>query len=134
MTESDADAVAALQRACPEAAQWKAEPGQGRAVLVAEADGAVAGFAVWQELPGGEAELLNLAVEPRLRRRGVGRALLRSMQGRRIWLEVRASNEAAIRFYQSLGFSRCGLRRAYYRDPVEDAVLMVREPDPAGSG
>lgn len=126
MREGDAEALEAVQRACAEAAQWKAEEGQGRTVFVAEADGEVAGFAVWQELPGGEAELLNLAVDPRLRRRGAGRALVEAMSGRRAWLEVRASNEGAIRFYESLGFERRGLRRNYYRDPAEDAVVMSR--------
>lgn len=126
MREGDAEALAAVQRACPEAAQWRAEEGHGRTVFVAEADGELAGFAVWQELPGGEAELLNLAVDPRQRRRGAGRALVEAMAGRRTWLEVRASNEGAIRFYESLGFERRGLRRDYYRDPVEDAVVMER--------
>lgn len=126
MRQGDAVAVAAVQRASPEAARWMAEEGQGRVVFVAEVDGEVAGFAVWQELPGGEAELLNLAVDPRLRRRGAGRALVEVMEGRRVWLEVRASNEAAIRFYRSLGFAVCGVRRRYYRDPDEDAVLMAR--------
>lgn len=127
MREGDAQALEAVQRACAEAAQWKPEEGRGREVWVAEEDGEVAGFAVWQELPGGEAELLNLAVDPRKRRRGAGRALVEAMGGRRAWLEVRASNEGAIRFYESLGFERRGVRRSYYRDPVEDAVVMGRE-------
>lgn len=127
MKEGDAEALEAVRRACPEAAQWEAEEGHGRTVFVAEADGEVAGFAVWQELPGGEAELLNLAVDPRQRRLGAGRALVEVMAGRRAWLEVRASNEGAIRFYESMGFERRGARRNYYRDPAEDAVVMMRE-------
>jgi ribosomal-protein-alanine N-acetyltransferase len=127
MTERDAAAVGAVQRACPEAAQWAAEETDGRKVWVVEVDGEVAGFAVWQELPGGEAELLNLAVAERARRQGAGRALVEAMQGRRLWLEVRASNERAIRFYESLGFEKKGLRRNYYRDPAEDAVVMGRD-------
>jgi ribosomal-protein-alanine N-acetyltransferase len=127
MTERDAAAVWAVQRACPEAAQWAAVEADGRTVWVAEVDGEVAGFAVWQELPGGEAELLNLAVAERARRQGAGRALVEVMRGRRLWLEVRLSNERAIRFYESLGFERRGLRRDYYRDPSEDAVVMGRD-------
>lgn len=126
MRESDREAVRAVQRACPEAAQWVVQEGLGRVVWVAEVEGEVAGFAVWQELPGREAELLNLAVAPGARRRGAGRALVEAMQGRKAWLEVRASNEGAIRFYEALGFERRGVRRAYYRDPVEDAVVMGR--------
>jgi len=127
MTERDAAAVWAVQRACPEAAQWAAVEADGRTVWVAEVDGEVAGFAVWQELPGGGAELLNLAVAERARRQGAGRALVEVMRGRRLWLEVRLSNERAIRFYESLGFERRGLRRDYYRDPSEDAVVMGRD-------
>ncbi len=126
MREGDGEALRAVQRACPEAAQWEAKEELGRVVWVAEAEGEVAGFAVWQELPGGEAELLNLAVAPGARRRGAGRALVEAMERRRVWLEVRASNEEAIRFYEALGFERRGVRRAYYRDPVEDAVVMGR--------
>jgi ribosomal-protein-alanine N-acetyltransferase len=96
-------------------------------VLVAEVDGEVVGFSVWQAAAEGEVELLNLAVAEKARRQGVGRALVEAMTGKRIWLEVRVSNERAIRFYESLGFVRRGLRRNYYRDPVEDAVVMSRE-------
>jgi ribosomal-protein-alanine N-acetyltransferase len=137
MKEGDAEALAAVLRACPEAAPWAPEPGQGRAVFVAEDEGEVAGFAVWQLLPEGEAELLNLAVHPRARRRGIGRALVEAAGARRAWLEVRASNEGAIRFYQALGFTVCGVRRRYYRDPEEDAILMQRESqgeNPPGGG
>lgn len=126
MRDGDGEAVRAVQRACPEAAQWEVREAPGREVWVAEEEGVVAGFAVWQELPGGEAELLNLAVAPGARRRGAGRALVEAMQGKRVWLEVRASNEGAIRFYEALGFTRRGVRRGYYRDPVEDAVVMGR--------
>lgn len=132
MREGDAEALAAVLRACPEAAQWPPEAGQGRTVLVAEADGAVAGFAVWQQLTEDEVELLNLAVHPRARRHGVGRALVEAAGGRRAWLEVRASNQGAILFYRSLGFRVCGVRRRYYRDPEEDAVLMASEPRGGG--
>lgn len=127
MRREDAEAVERVQRASPEAAQWAVEEGHGREVLVAEVDGEVVGFSVWQAAAEGEVELLNLAVAEKARRQGVGRALVEAMTGKRIWLEVRVSNERAIRFYESLGFVRRGLRRNYYRDPVEDAVVMSRE-------
>lgn len=122
----DQAAVRALQARSPEAAQWEATAPGLRAV-VAEREGTIAGFAVWRALPGGEAELLNLAVDPGLRRRGIATLLLEAAPAPRVWLEVRASNAAAIALYSKLGFRPCGRRRAYYTQPVEDAILMVRD-------
>ena len=127
MTPADAEAVQALLRLCPEAAQWLAPDAPPQRAFVAERGGRIEGVAVWQELPGGEAELLNLAVHPQARRRGVARALLALLEGRKIWVEVRESNTAAIRFYESQGFAVCGRRRAYYANPAEDAILMARD-------
>lgn len=79
----------------------------------------------------GVAELESVAVAERVRRKGVGRALCRAAmewaQGRAaevIELEVRASSMGALALYRSLGFRETGVRRGYYRDPMEDAVLM----------
>lgn len=129
LTPADQEAVLELLRLCPEAGQWLPGSESPAEVYIAEQDGRIEGVAVWQELPGGEAELLNLAVRPEARRRGVGRALLALLAGRKVWLEVRASNEAAIRFYQSQGFRVYGRRKSYYRNPEEDAVLMAREAE-----
>lgn len=78
-----------------------------------------------------EMQLLNLAVHPRHRGRGHGSFLLREMIDlaltagvSRIWLEVRASGQAARRLYETFGFVQSGLRRNYYTDPAEDAVVM----------
>ncbi len=83
-----------------------------------------------------EMHLLNLTVDPACQRRGHGRALLhRLMQASRqrgdgfLWLEVRASNQAALALYQAEGFLQAGLRRGYYPlggDRREDAVVMSR--------
>ncbi len=79
-------------------------------------------------------ELLKIAVRPEFQGTGVGRALLedaiatvhdRSYSS--CFLEVRASNARAIRFYRGKGFEVVGVRRAYYRDPVEDALVMRKE-------
>jgi ribosomal-protein-alanine N-acetyltransferase len=77
-----------------------------------------------------EAEIVTVAVEPRARRRGVGPALVRALLdgvvgrgARSAFLEVRASNVAAMALYASFGFAETGRRRAYYSDG-EDAVLM----------
>lgn len=79
-----------------------------------------------------EAEILKLAVEPRYRRRGCGRALLgagletlRQRGADDVHLEVRAENETAIRLYRRFGFEVRGSRRAYYFDG-SDALLMAR--------
>lgn len=82
-----------------------------------------------------ELRLMNLAVAPHARRRGLGTWLVRQAieearqsTGRRVLLEVRASNEAGRALYRNLGFRETGQRRRYYVDPVEDAVLMALEP------
>lgn len=81
---------------------------------------------------GDEMEVLNLAVVPELRRRGLGRRLLRLALGicRRMGvatarLEARRSNQAARSLYAGQGFAECGLRKGYYPDNKEDAVCMV---------
>ncbi len=81
-----------------------------------------------------EGEILTLAVLPARRRRGIAAQLLRSalvaMAARgvgRVWLEVRASNTAAQALYAAHGFVPAGRRRGYYRDPVEDALVLRRD-------
>jgi len=82
-----------------------------------------------------EAHLSTLAVAPAWRRRGVGEHLLRhamdlaARQGAGMMtLEVRVSNVAARTLYRKLGFRVVGRRRQYYKDNLEDAILMTREP------
>ncbi len=78
-----------------------------------------------------ELHINNLAVHPRWRRRGVARALLhaaldrgREDRARRAILEVRASNVAAQALYRAFGFEAAGVRRRYYTQPPEDALIM----------
>lgn len=78
-----------------------------------------------------EGEILNLGVALRVRRRGIGRALVERLLDtyaaagvRRVFLEVRASNLAAQHLYATFGFAPIGRRRRYYRAPVEDAVVL----------
>ena len=80
-----------------------------------------------------EIELLSLAVTPPWRRQGLGRWLghlvfdLGARRGaRKVFLEVRSGNEPARRLYASLGFQETGRRAAYYKDPVEDAIVLAR--------
>jgi ribosomal-protein-alanine N-acetyltransferase len=81
-----------------------------------------------------EAHLSTLAVDPDLRRRGVGERILREAmrhavrQGAEMMtLEVRVSNHAARRLYDKLGFRAVGRRPHYYNDNLEDAILMTRD-------
>lgn len=81
-----------------------------------------------------EATLFNIAVDPAYQRRGLGRQLLehliRELEQRDVftlWLEVRASNTAAIALYESLGFNEATIRHNYYptADGREDAIIMA---------
>lgn len=81
-----------------------------------------------------EACITNFAVDPSLRRKGVGSFLLNALmeQGRqqgieRFTLEVRVSNEAAIRLYEKYGFRSVGTRKNFYSFPKEDAYIMWTE-------
>jgi ribosomal-protein-alanine N-acetyltransferase len=114
---------------------------QNRAVchifIVRTEDCRVAGFcAFW--LVFDEIHINNLALRPQFRAQGIGTALLhhvlaeaRVLGARRATLEVRASNDAARRLYERLGFYIAGTRRSYYTHPVEDALILWR--DEAGS-
>jgi ribosomal-protein-alanine acetyltransferase len=106
-------------------AEWVAEDG------IDEAQGI--GFLVAQN-GGPEWELENIAVLPAFRCQGVGRELLSALQrqagallAQRILLEVRASNQSAIRLYNASGFQLLARRRDYYRDPTEDALVLVHQ-------
>ncbi len=79
-----------------------------------------------------EGEITNVAVAPAARRRGIARALLTELKRQlacrnvaQIVLEVRVSNEPAIRLYEKLGFSVLGVRKNFYEKPTEDAYIMV---------
>ena len=96
-------------------------------------DGEMAAFAITQVVLD-EATLFNIAVDPAFQRRGLGRELLefliRELEARDVftlWLEVRASNAAAIALYESLGFNEATIRRNYYptADGREDAIIMA---------
>jgi len=126
-TVADLDAIAAIQSASPEAAQWSPADYLKHDCTVAQVNGRVAGFLVAREVGPGEREILNLAVDPAERRTGIARSLLRHARERLrgAWfLEVRASNTAAIRLYESMGFETAGRRGGYYHEPAEEAIVM----------
>jgi ribosomal-protein-alanine N-acetyltransferase len=101
--------------------------------LVAEKDERVDGYAIAMFVED-EAELLNIAVTPERRGGGVGDNLLRVMLGllgekkvRSVFLEVRESNAAARALYEKAGFVAISKRKKYYRNPVEDALILRLE-------
>jgi ribosomal-protein-alanine N-acetyltransferase len=119
--------VAAIQTASPEAAHWNVADYLQYGFLVCEDENRIAGFLVWRVLTDAEGELLNLAVAPEFRRRGVARALvgglLKEVSGT-VYLEVRESNSAAINFYKSMQFQYVSRRPGYYESPPEAAIVM----------
>lgn len=143
MTVDDFDAVLELQRASF-TNPWSAElvrremSHDWSTILLAEDEGPdgrprLLGFLIYW-LVHDELHVLNLATNPRYRRRGVGRRLMEvSLQTGRLHkcslatLEVRRSNEPAIALYRAFGFRAVGVRPNYYVDEGEDAIVMVAD-------
>jgi ribosomal-protein-alanine N-acetyltransferase len=143
---TDVPKILAIQDKAVEAARLTAADYQRLAenpralILVAELDTTdppkMLGFGAFHRIVD-EAELYNLVVDPDHRQRGVGRALLEDARRRlmeagakRVFLEVRVSNKAAISLYSSVGFGIHSRRENYYRDPPEDAYVLCLELNP----
>jgi ribosomal-protein-alanine N-acetyltransferase len=138
MTRDDIAAVAAIENETYEF-PWSTRIFRdcllaGYTCLVLDLDEETVGYAI-MSVAAGEAHLLNICLDDRLRGRGIGRRLLGEMLRRarcsdaeRIFLEVRPSNRSALGLYHSMGFQALGVRQAYYkaRDGNEDAVVLVR--------
>lgn len=98
--------------------------------LIAEMDGTIAGYCGYWGIVG-EGYIYNVAVKKEFRRHKIGyqmlKTLLEESKARGITsftLEVRTSNEPAIKLYESLNFERAGIRKDFYSKPKEDAVIM----------
>jgi ribosomal-protein-alanine N-acetyltransferase len=134
-TPADAVALVAIERRCfsdpwSEAAFLEALSSDWTFGLVAESRRGVGGYLIGREA-GGSGEILNLAVAPESRRRGVGGELLdeglaafRRLRASEVFLEVRESNHSARSLYVARGFRPVGQRAAYYRNPREDALVL----------
>jgi len=101
--------------------------------LVAEENGKVLGY-VGSQTVIDESDMMNIAVHPDCRRRGIANALitqliegLKKKGSRMLTLEVRTSNTSAISLYSGFGFAQVGLRKNYYRNPKEDALILRKE-------
>ena len=137
MNETHVAAVAALEKLCF-ADPWSlssiaSELNNPLALwLVAVEDGDLCGYIGSQSVMG-ESDMMNVAVHPDHRRKGVGEmlvlALCEALSGENtsLALEVRSSNTPAIALYEKLGFTQVGLRRNYYRNPKEDALILRKE-------
>lgn len=99
-------------------------------LLVAEEDGVIYGYACTY-VSFDEGELTNIAVDKNMRGNGIGQLMIKKMQeiaGQtgvdRIVLEARVSNQAAIGLYKKMGFAELGIRKNFYEQPVEDAMIL----------
>jgi ribosomal-protein-alanine N-acetyltransferase len=101
--------------------------------LVAMNDDTVVGY-IGSQTVAGETDVMNIAVHPDWRRRGIAQSLieclvveLKNRGSEALMLEVRASNAPAIALYEKLGFRQVGRRPNYYRNPKEDALILRKE-------
>ena len=135
MTEGDLPRIAELEKRCF-TESWSygiLEAGLHSpydVYFVLEQGGQILGYANLRILAG-EGEIQRIAVLPEFRRLGAGRKLMDAMVGHArenqvyaITLEVRAGNQAARNLYESYGFTGEAVRKGYYRNPPEDALIM----------
>ena len=106
-------------------------PSRRPVILVIQEDDNVAGFLAARRVADNEWEIENLAIRGSARRRGLGSRLLgeflnlvRDQGGSEIYLEVRESNRAARKLYEKWAFVESGVRKSYYHDPPEDALVL----------
>jgi ribosomal-protein-alanine N-acetyltransferase len=138
MTDAHVDAVADLEAICF-ADPWSANSVASELTnplscwLVALEADTVVGY-IGSQTVMGETDMMNVAVHPDHRRKGIAESLIRALvqklkecESHCLTLEVRASNAPAIALYEKLGFTEAGRRRNYYRNPKEDALILRKE-------
>jgi [ribosomal protein S18]-alanine N-acetyltransferase len=140
LTYADLPQVVAIERRAFPApwslAMFVLELSKPAGICIAAAEpesGAIAGYCICSRYDT-VWHLMNLAVAPERRRKGIGTQLLEALLGKLpspdepVTLEVRRSNEAALALYEKYGFKAAGVRRRYYADNGEDALIMWRTP------
>lgn len=102
-------------------------------MIIENETGDIAGYACLYQVVD-EGEIVNVAIDPKYRQKGYGARLVRKLillgqelGAERFFLEVRKGNVAGRTLYTSLGFVECGIRKGFYENPKEDAVLMMWE-------
>jgi ribosomal-protein-alanine N-acetyltransferase len=139
-TLDDIPSLLALEQTAPSASHWRPDQYKSRILagphdvcfLVAESELGVRGF-LCARIVAGEWEIENVVVDQEHRRQGIADELMRSLigqwndlDGTALLLEVRESNAAARALYVKYNLREVGLRRAYYHEPNEDAILYAR--------
>ena len=138
MNESHVTAVAALETLCF-ADPWSvnsiaSEVKNPLALWLVALEGEQLCGYIGSQSVMGESDMMNVAVNPEFRRKGIGEALvnalseeLKAVGNTCLTLEVRISNAPAIALYEKLDFAQVGLRKNYYRNPKEDALILRKE-------
>lgn len=135
--EEDVPAIAEIEKASipqpwSESAFADALTQENAVTLVAEADGEIAGFITGVFLFD-NADIYSVATAEQYRKKGIGGKLLQAFfdtlptEVEAVGLEVRESNSAAISLYEKYGFERVGLRKNFYEQPRENAVLYTKQ-------
>ncbi len=130
--DADMDAISALEKECftdawSEALISNMFSNSYDKIFVLEEDEKVAGYINTRDI-GGDVDLMSLCVSPAYRRKGYAGKLMERIlcePYRQIILEVRESNEPAIRLYEKYGFEKFARRERYYSSPDEDAIIMI---------
>ena len=129
--------LSALDRLCVGAEGWSAdsfmsEAAKDNGIVLYITDGDRIAALLSGYTAVGEADITSVAVHPDYRRRGYAIALMERFEEllsddtENIFLEVRESNAGAIALYEKCGFEKAGTRKRFYRTPVEDATIMVK--------
>ena len=139
MTEKHVAQVAELEKICFGSAAWSeksiaSELNNALSLwIVAVEDEKVLGY-VGSQTVMGETDMMNVAVHPDYRKQGIATGLiteligaLKKRESHCLTLEVRASNEPAKNLYKILDFEEIGIRKNYYRNPREDALILRKE-------
>ena len=130
----DAAAILAVMEDVYEASPWKLEQieadleKESTSYFLAVDEGQVLGFVAIQESLY-EAEVLQIAVKRAFQGQGLAQQLLAQLPDQKEILEVRVSNQPAQALYKKMHFEEIARRKNYYHDPIEDAVIMKRNPN-----